>query len=478
MRNEYRKDGEKMCKKIKKTIRIVALFMAVIISICFTGIGSVGEVKAAGNILTIKASQIDEDSIVFRREDLMKDKISDVVFVLDKDIELTEIFLPSVDNEYIKTFTVKGDHTLYIKDKGRFNIYVDTLIESGVKIRLGTSGGEGAEMDITGKFTSYGDITFFNGGGLYGGEINICGGSFSAFNSACALNSLNNVSITGGKIRISNTTYPGIFCRGDGYSLNISGGDIYVESKDVPIFNYGPINITGGNIEAIVSKSCENYSSTPAIAGRPLNISNNMNITKPEDGVVIDFAFSETSTDIYKVVADPTGVIAQSTYITKVADDGNVPGGNPDKTDYKNEWINGRWYDSNGKQTYAETLSWKTDEYGWYVQDTAGWYPKSEWVKIDGKWYFFCADGYMDFSEYRDGCWLGADGAWVKEYSGGHWMSDKSGWWYEDASGWYPVSQWVWIDGFCYYFGSDGYMLTNQYVDGNWVGPDGAWTVG
>ena len=95
-----------MCEKIKKTRRIVALFMAVIISICFTGIGSVGEVKAAGNILTIKASQIDEDSIVFRREDLMKDKISDVVFVLDKDIELTEIFLPSVDNEYIKTLFI------------------------------------------------------------------------------------------------------------------------------------------------------------------------------------------------------------------------------------------------------------------------------------------------------------------------------------------------------------------------------------
>ena len=81
----------------------------------------------------------------------------------------------------------------------------------------------------------------------------------------------------------------------------------------------------------------------------------------------------------------------------------------------------------------------------------------------------------MDYSEYRDGCWLGADGAWDEAYSGGHWMSDCTGWWYTDASGWYPVNQWLWIDGSCYYFGGDGYMLTSQYVDGCWVGADGAW---
>ena len=64
----------------------------------------------------------------------------------------------------------------------------------------------------------------------------------------------------------------------------------------------------------------------------------------------------------------------------------------------------------------------------------------------------------MDYSEYRDGCWLGSDGAWVEEYYGGHWCSDSTGWWYEDASGWYPQSQYLWIDGVNYYFGADGYM--------------------
>ena len=124
---------------------------------------------------------------------------------------------------------------------------------------------------------------------------------------------------------------------------------------------------------------------------------------------------------------------------------------------YSNEWVNGKWYNADGTQTYKGTLQWKSDATGWWVQDTDGWYPTSQWQKIDGKWYYFCADGYMDYSEYRDGCWLGSDGAWVESYYGGHWESDATGWWYADASGWYPVSQYVWIDGVNYWFGATGY---------------------
>ena len=144
-------------------------------------------------------------------------------------------------------------------------------------------------------------------------------------------------------------------------------------------------------------------------------------------------------------------------------------------TRYSNEWVDGKWYNADGSQTYKAVLSWKQDASGWWVEDSNGWYPVNQWQKIDGKWYFFTESGYMDYSEYRDGCWLGADGAWDENYSGGHWMSDSTGWWYEDNSGWYPQSQWVWIDGSCYYFESNGYMATSKYVDGCWLGADGAW---
>ena len=123
---------------------------------------------------------------------------------------------------------------------------------------------------------------------------------------------------------------------------------------------------------------------------------------------------------------------------------------------YSNEWVNGKWYNADGTQTYNGTLSWKSDATGWWVEDTDGWYPTSQWQKIDGKWYYFLSNGYMDYSEYREGCWLNADGSMADGYTGGHWCSDGSGWWYED-NGWYPCSQYLWIDGVQYWFGASGY---------------------
>lgn len=123
-----------------------------------------------------------------------------------------------------------------------------------------------------------------------------------------------------------------------------------------------------------------------------------------------------------------------------------------------NEYADGKWFNLDGSVNEAYSMVWKSDANGWWIEDKSGWYPVSKWLKIDGCWYYFTKTGYMDYSEYRDGCWLGADGAWVEEYYGGHWSSDSYGWWYEDATGWYPVSQWVWIDGVHYYFNADGYL--------------------
>ena len=122
-----------------------------------------------------------------------------------------------------------------------------------------------------------------------------------------------------------------------------------------------------------------------------------------------------------------------------------------------NCYRDGYWLDANGKYDPAYSGgTWKCDSYGWWFEDN-GWYPVSQWLKIDGKWYYFTSSGYMDYSEYRDGCWLGSDGAWVEEYYGGHWCSDSYGWWYEDSSGWYPYSQYLWIDGTEYWFDASGY---------------------
>lgn len=64
------------------------------------------------------------------------------------------------------------------------------------------------------------------------------------------------------------------------------------------------------------------------------------------------------------------------------------------------------------------------------------------------------------------------------------WEQDFSGWKWENADGTYAKNSWVWDDwnndGFqeCYYFGNDGYMLSNTVTpDGYFVDPSGAWYV-
>ena len=83
----------------------------------------------------------------------------------------------------------------------------------------------------------------------------------------------------------------------------------------------------------------------------------------------------------------------------------------------------------------------------------------------------------------REGVKLAAVGAVmlvmmsVPAYAG-EWKQDAAGWWYESAGGSYLANQWEWIDGKCYYFGADGYMLTNTTTpDGSAVNGDGAWVV-
>ena len=137
-----------------------------------------------------------------------------------------------------------------------------------------------------------------------------------------------------------------------------------------------------------------------------------------------------------------------------------------------NEYANGVWFDSFGKADETYSMVWKSNSTGYWIEDKSGWYPVSKWLKIDGVWYYFDENGYMASGEWRDGCWLSSNGAY--EYEGTIvWKNNSSGWWIEDTSGWYAANCWQKIDGLWYYFGASGYMTTNSYVDGYWLGSDG-----
>ena len=140
---------------------------------------------------------------------------------------------------------------------------------------------------------------------------------------------------------------------------------------------------------------------------------------------------------------------------------------------HANEWYNGKWYNADGTCTYTGELKWYCDSTGWWVQDTDGWYPVSQWEKIDGVWYYFNSSGYMASSEWYDGYWFNGDGSWDSAYKM-TWKNNATGWWIEDITGWWPSNSWQKIDGYWYYFDGSGYMATSQYVDGYWLGADGA----
>lgn len=92
---------------------------------------------------------------------------------------------------------------------------------------------------------------------------------------------------------------------------------------------------------------------------------------------------------------------------------------------------------------------------------------------IDGKYYYFNSDGYMERGCVRGGYILKTDGSWNSSYSVDSWHKDNLGWWYGGNTGWYLYNGWNKVDGAWYYFSGNGYIFTNCYIDGFWLGADG-----
>lgn len=91
---------------------------------------------------------------------------------------------------------------------------------------------------------------------------------------------------------------------------------------------------------------------------------------------------------------------------------------------------------------------WKKNDTGYWYVHSNGSYPKEQFEKIDGTWYYFDESGYMLSDKWKKR----PDGAWY--------YFDKSG---EMASDWKK------INGKWYYFNRDGAMVTGwvKYYD-NW----------
>ena len=145
----------------------------------------------------------------------------------------------------------------------------------------------------------------------------------------------------------------------------------------------------------------------------------------------------------------------------------------PDGKMVTSQWVDNYWIGANGVWSYKYQGSWKVNAKGWWYEDSSGWYPSSTWQKINGKWYYFGSDGYMAANEWVDGQWADSNGYFTYKYRGS-WKSNSKGWWFEDASGWYPANKWQKINGKWYYFEGNGYMAASKYIGSYWVNSSGA----
>ena len=164
----------------------------------------------------------------------------------------------------------------------------------------------------------------------------------------------------------------------------------------------------------------------------------------------------------------------------------------------RNAWSGNYWLGADGRMA---TNAW-VDNNRYYVGNDGAWVKgaqntttvKNGWVKEGSTWYYYKngsvvrnawagnywlgSDGRMATNSWVDNnrYYVGADGAWIKNYSNKLGWQKESGSWYYYKNG--SVVRNAWVGN--YWLGADGRMATNSWVDNNryYVGNNGAWVKG
>ena len=382
---------------------------------------------------------------------------------------------------------IHSDYTTTIGTDGRTegpNIIVNNSYEGieGAVVNL-YSGYASIYASDDGINAANGDLT------SYDYSINITGGIWYINSDGDGIDSNKNVNITGGQTEVFGSSNGGNAALDYDYSCYLTGGTLLavgnlgmgqtvssglsIVFNNVAIENGTPILIKNSAGETVYSATGVKSANQVIFASADLSSSDTYTL------VLSNEESQSTTTDEASQKAQAGGMEGgggPGERGGRPGDMGGDPGmrGQGGSYSYSGEWKNGWWYNADGSWSYPYQGSWKQNSVGWWFEDESGWYPTSAWMKIDGYWYYFDANGYMEAGCYRDGYWLSSSGAMDEQYKG-NWRSDSNGWWFEDISGWYPTSRWLKIDGAWYYFYSDGYMAANTTVDGYKVNASGAW---
>ena len=148
----------------------------------------------------------------------------------------------------------------------------------------------------------------------------------------------------------------------------------------------------------------------------------------------------------------------------------------------KKGWIkeDGYWYYYNADGTKAIN-TWKKDSKGWcylstdgkmvtngWAKDSKGWcwigdqgymVEQTKWIKVGNDWYHI-TNGYRDQSKWmKDSKGWCYLGADGKMVTNG-WAKDSKGWCWMGSDGYWVKNKWIKSGGYWYYLKSDGYMAT------------------
>ena len=131
----------------------------------------------------------------------------------------------------------------------------------------------------------------------------------------------------------------------------------------------------------------------------------------------------------------------------------------------------------------GELVIEKTDTYNvakdQWVQEENGWkyYASNKavtgWKQVDGKWFFFNAEGVMQKWWVKDGnTWYYLNGNGEMQTG---WLQDGGKWYYLENSGAMKASQWFEVAGKWYYVDGSGALAVNTTVGGYTVNGNGEW---
>lgn len=119
---------------------------------------------------------------------------------------------------------------------------------------------------------------------------------------------------------------------------------------------------------------------------------------------------------------------------------------------------------------------WELDESQWKYSNGDGTYKTSQWLLLNGVWYYFDAKGIMQTGWTKVG-----DATYYMDASGAMqagWLYLDDTWYYLGSSGARVADCWQWINNKCYYFDNDGCMAANTWIGDSYVDTSGAWVPG